>query len=79
MQHINQVTEVLTFRRGDNIATVVTNGVRHKTYAFEEYNVYARHKTREWVEIDEHARLSQAIAHLESKGYSIDMEAFNGK
>ena len=55
-----QRPEVLTFRRGDSVATVVTDGVTHKTYE----------QTGEtW-----HARLSSAIAYLECRGYNIDID-----
>lgn len=63
-QSISNMTEVLTFRNGDNTATVVTDGSRHKTY--------------EWELSREHASLTRAIAYLEAKGYSIETGTFNG-
>lgn len=58
-------TEVLTFRRGDQSATVVTDGQTHKTY--------------EWETCKQHGSLNMAISYLEAMGYSIDVESFNGK
>ncbi len=54
--------EVLSFRRGDNLATVATDGVRHVSQELEL--------------VKEHASLSQAIAYLEAKGYDIDTDNF---
>lgn len=50
-------TEVISFQRGDNLATVVTDGRRFRTYEIEN--------TRQ------HSSLSRAIAYLEGKGYNI--------
>lgn len=52
-----QSIEVLTFMRGDETATVATNGALHA--------VYTRTYTRKYT------TLHAAIAHLESRGYSI--------
>lgn len=56
-------TEVLSFRRGDNLATVVTDGTTHRTYELE--------LTRR------HSSLHRAIAYLEGKGYTIEIDKFN--
>lgn len=56
-------TEVLSFRRGDNLATVVTDGTTHRTYELE--------LTRK------HSSLHRAIAYLEGKGYEIEIDKFN--
>lgn len=57
------LTEILSFRRGDNLATVVTDGITHRTYELE--------LTRK------HGSLNRAIAYLEAKGYSIEIDKFN--
>lgn len=57
------LTEVLSFRRGDNLATVVTDGTVHRTYELE--------LTRR------HSSLNRAIACLEAKGYEIEIDKFN--
>lgn len=65
MNNVTHLTEVLTFRKGDHIATVVTDGTRHQTYEFEK--------------VTRHGSLNMAISYLESMGYEIDMESFNGR
>lgn len=55
-------TEVLSFQRGDNLATIATNGTRHVSQEFEL--------------VKEHSTLSKAISYLEAKGYSIDPSNF---
>lgn len=55
-------TEVLSFRRGDNLATVATDGRRHVTQEFEH--------------CVEHGSLNMAISYLECKGYEIDTSNF---
>lgn len=55
-------TEVLSFRRGDNLATIATDGQRHVTQEFEICK--------------EFDRLSKAISYLCAKGYSIDTDNF---
>lgn len=62
-QQSSLLTEVLSFRRGDNLATVVTDGTTHRTYEIE--------LTRK------HSSLHRAIAYLEGKGYSIEIDKFN--
>lgn len=54
--------EVLSFRKGDNLATIATNGVRHVS---EEFRLYK-----------EHATLGAAISYLEAKGYEIIPDGF---
>lgn len=54
--------EVLTFSRGDNLATVATNGERHVS---EEIRL-----------VKEHSSLSRAISYLEAKGYQIRIDEF---
>lgn len=58
-------TEVITFRRGDRLATVVTDGENHRTYEFESCR--------------SHGSLRTAIAYLETIGYQIDIDNFNGE
>lgn len=58
-------TEVLSFRRGDHLATVVTDGVCHRTYELETCR--------------SHGSLRAAISYLESMGYRIEMDTFNGE
>ena len=54
--------EVLSFVRGDNLATIATNGMRHVSQEFEV--------------VKEHTTLKRAIAYLEGKGYVIDTSNF---
>ena len=54
--------EILRFRRGDNLATIATDGVRHVS---EEVQNIKEHKT-----------LTAAISYLEAKGYSIRIDEF---
>lgn len=56
------LVEVLSFKRGDNLATIATDGVRHVTQEFELCK--------------EHGRLATAIAYLEGKGYQIQADEF---
>lgn len=58
----NNPTEVLSFKRGDNLATIATNGSMHVTQEFEL--------------VKEHPTLTRAIAYLMAKGYSIDTSNF---
>lgn len=55
--------EVLAFRRGDNLATIATDGARHVSQEIEL--------------IKEHSTLRMAISYLEAKGYLIDPDNFN--
>lgn len=54
--------EVLSFTRGDNLATIATNGIMHVSQEFEC--------------VKQHISLKTAIAYLESKGYKIDTSNF---
>lgn len=62
MEKNQHLVEVLSFRRGDNLATIATDGVRHVTQEFELCM--------------EHGRLATAIAYLEGKGYEIQIDEF---
>lgn len=62
MKTTSHPTEVLSFRNGDNLATIATDGLRHVS---QEHEL-----------VREHAKLSQAISYLVAKGYSIDTENF---
>lgn len=62
MKQSEHLVEVLSFKRGDNLATIATDGVRHVTQEFELCK--------------EHGRLATAIAYLEGKGYGILMDGF---
>lgn len=57
MNNATHTTEVLSFTHGDNLATVVTDGLRHMSYELE---MRVQHPT-----------LTRAIAYLESKGYEL--------
>lgn len=59
----NKMTEVLTFRNGDQIATIVTDGKVHQTYEFEN--------------VKRHGSLNMAISYLEARGYVIETDSFN--
>ena len=54
--------EVLSFNRGDNLATIATDGSRHVSQEIEL--------------VKEHSSLKAAISYLEAKGYEIDMFNF---
>ena len=56
-------TEILSFKRGDNLATIATNGMMTVS---QEFELMRQHRT-----------LHQAIASLEAKGYTIDTSNFN--
>ena len=58
----NPDVEVLTFVNGDEFATVVTDGSRHRSF--------------EWEDSREHDSLKSAIAFLESRGYHIVTDKF---
>lgn len=55
--------EVLSFQRGDNLATIATDGMRHVSQEIEL--------------VKEHSTLSKAISYLEAKGYNIDPDNFS--
>lgn len=58
----SHLTEVLSFSRGDNLATIATNGQRTVSQEFELAK--------------EHKSLAAAISYLEAKGYSINIDEF---
>lgn len=58
----SHLTEVLSFQRGDNLATIATNGQRTVSQEFELAK--------------EHKSLAAAISYLEAKGYSINIDNF---
>lgn len=60
----NGKTEVLTFKKGDQIATVVTDGSVHQTYEHDK--------------VKRHGSLNMAISYLEAMGYDIVTDSFNG-
>lgn len=62
MKHNNNITEVLSFRREDNLATIATNGARHVSQEFEL--------------VKEHSTLARAIGYLEAKGYNLLIDQF---
>lgn len=62
MNQHQHLVEVLSFRRGDNLATIATNGQRHVTQEFELCK--------------EFPSLARAISYLEAKGYTIDVDNF---
>lgn len=62
MSRIQNEVEVLSFRNGDNLATIATDGTRHVSQEFELSK--------------EHATLSKAISYLEAKGYGILIDGF---
>lgn len=54
--------EILRFSRGDNQATIATDGARHVSEEFQN--------------VKEHKSLAAAISYLEAKGYSIRIDEF---
>lgn len=62
MSNSQHEVEVLSFRNGDNLATIATDGTRHVSQEFELSK--------------EHATLSKAISYLEAKGYGILIDGF---
>ena len=65
MNRPSNQTEVLSFRNGDRLATIVTDGSHHRSYELETCK--------------ELSSLYHAISYLESHGYQIDMDNFNGE
>lgn len=63
MSNRENLTEVLSFARGDNLATIATNGRRHVSQEFEL--------------VQEHKSLEAAISYLEAKGYNIVIDNFS--
>ena len=62
MKNETHPIEVLSFRTGDNLATITTDGTRNVSQEFELCK--------------EHATLPKAISYLEAKGYGILMDGF---
>lgn len=62
MNEQSHPVEVLSFRRGDNLATIATDGQRHVSQEFE----FAK----------EHPTLTKAISYLVAKGYVLDIDNF---
>lgn len=62
MKYQYRPTEVLSFVRGDNLATIATSGTRHVSQEFQC--------------VKEHTSLTKAISYLEAKGYDILMDRF---
>lgn len=60
MENKQYAVEVLSFRKDDQLATIVTDGVKFKSFEFEVNK--------------DHESLARAIAYLESRGYSIYIE-----
>lgn len=52
--------EILVFMKGDRMATIVTDGTKHKSYEFDR--------------CQDHGSLNMAISYLEAKGYSINID-----
>lgn len=57
-----KLTEVITFRDGDRVASLVTDGTRTKTYESDCCR--------------EHTTTLKAIAYLESQGYHVQTDEF---
>lgn len=62
MEKNDHLVEVLSFQRGDNLATIATNGARNVSQEFELTK--------------EHRSLAAAISYLEAKGYKILIDNF---
>ena len=60
MENKQYAVEVLSFMKGDQLATIVTDGLRFMSFEFEVNK--------------DHESLARAIAYLESRGYSIYIE-----
>ena len=54
--------EILSFTRGDNLATIATDGNRHVSQEFQN--------------VKEHSSLRAAISYLAAKGFVIDTSNF---
>lgn len=57
---ISKPVEVLTFRRGIDVATIVTDGEQTRTFERDDNRP--------------HPTLARAIGYLEAKGYSIQID-----
>lgn len=62
MKNETHLVEVLSFQRGDNLATIATDGARHLSQEIEL--------------VKEHGTLAAAISYLEAKGYTILPDQF---
>lgn len=62
MNHNNISVETLSFKRGDNLAVIATNGIRHVSYELEL--------------VRDHSTLTRAIGYLEAKGYNLLIDQF---
>lgn len=62
MRTVEHPVEVLSFRHGDNLATIATDGTRHVSQELELSK--------------DHATLAKAISYLEAKGYCILIDGF---
>lgn len=62
MSEAKKQVEVLTFKKDDHFATVVTDGARTKSF--------------EMIDSHDHLSLQSAISYLEAKGYSIIIDMF---
>lgn len=60
MENRQYAVEVISFRKDDQLATIVTDGVKFKSFEFEVNK--------------DHDSLARAIAYLESRGYSVYIE-----
>lgn len=60
---MSRQVEVLSFVNGDNLATIVTDGDRHKSFEIECSR--------------DHDSLAHAIGYLESKGYKLLIDKFD--
>lgn len=58
----NHPVEIISFVRGDNLATIATDGNRHVSQEFQN--------------VKEHSSLRAAISYLAAKGYVIDTSNF---
>lgn len=57
-----KLTAALLFRAGDRVATMVTNGIKVKTYEADQSR--------------EHLSTLKAIAYLEARGYHVQTDVF---
>ena len=62
MKNETHLVEVLSFQRGDNLATIATDGARHLSQEIEL--------------VKEHGTLAAAISYLEAKGFCVLTDKF---
>lgn len=60
MDNRQYAVEVISFMKDDQLATIVTDGVKFKSFEYEVNK--------------DHDSLARAIAYLESRGYSVYIE-----